>query len=34
MAAAIGSYEKSLELNLENENAVTMLARLRATPGS
>ncbi len=33
VAAAIRNYEKSLELNPENENAVTMLARLRRTPG-
>ena len=32
VAAAIQSYEKSLELNPENDNAVAMLARLREAP--
>ncbi len=34
VTAAIRNYEKSLELNPENENAVAMLAELRETPGS
>ena len=34
VAAAIRNYEKSLELNPENENAVAMLAKLRQTPDS
>ena len=34
VAAAIRNYEKSLELNPENENAIAMLVKLRETPDS